>query len=85
MEDRVQELHEISACLSKLLNDGCKDFSDLVSGAIIGIAIADSIVSGEIDISDKSANENALGVITAVTLIESLPSSALEYIEKMFS
>ena len=46
--------------------------------------IADDIVSGKISVSDMSADENALGIIAAVTIVESLPSSALESIEKMF-
>lgn len=84
MEDRVQKLHEIRACLSKLLNESCEELSDLVNGTIVGIGIADDIVSGKISVSDMSADENALGIITAVTIVESLPSSALESIEKMF-
>lgn len=85
MEERVQKLHEIRACLKKFNNENSDELSDLVNGTIVGIAIADGIVSGEIDVIDKSADKNALGIIAAVTLIESLPSSNLESIEKMFS
>lgn len=85
MEERVQKLHEIRACLKKFNNENSDELSDLVNGTIVGIAIADGIVSGEIDVIDKSADENALGIIAAVTLIESLPSSTFESIEKMFS
>lgn len=85
MEDRVQKLHEIRACLKKFNNESSDELSDFVNGTIVGIAIADGIVSGEIDVIDKSADENALGIIAAVTLIESLPVSSLENIEKMFS
>lgn len=85
MDDRVQKLHEIMSCLKKFNNESVDEFSDFVNGTIIGIAIADSIVSGEIDVIDKSADENALGIIAAVTLIELLPNSTLESIEKMFS
>lgn len=85
MEDRVKKLHEILDCLKKFNHANSEELSDLVNGTIIGIAIADGIVSGEIDISDKSADENALGIIASVTIIESMPRSVLENIEKMFS
>lgn len=84
MEDRVQKLHEIRACLKKFNHANFEEFSDLVNGTIIGIAIADGIVRGEIDVINKSSEENALGIIAAVTLVDSLPNVAIKSIEKMF-
>ena len=85
MDEKIEMLHDIRKCLKKFNRESGDDVSDLVNGAIIGFAIADAIVSGDISVSDKSAEENALGIVAAITLIEALPVSALENIEKMFS
>lgn len=85
MDEKIEMLHDIRKCLKKFNSDSGDDFSDLVNGTIVGFAIADAIVNGDINVIDKSAEENALGIIAAITLIEALPSSALENIEKMFS
>lgn len=85
MDEKIEMLHDIRKCLKKFNSDSGDDCSDLVNGAIVGFAIADAIVSGDISVSDKSAEENALGIVAAITLIEALPVSALENIEKMFS
>lgn len=85
MDEKIEMLHDIRKCLKKFNSDSGDAFSDLVNGAIVGFAIADAIVSGDISVSDKSAEENALGIVAAITLIEALPVSALENIEKMFS
>ena len=85
MDEKIEMLHDIRKCLKKFNSDSGDDFSDLVNGAIVGFAIADGIVSGDISVSDKSAEENALGIVAAITLIEALPVSALENIEKMLS
>ena len=85
MEDRVQKLHEIKQCLSKAYKESCDDLSDLVAGAIIGFAMADGIVSGEVDLGEFPAENQALAFIAAITLVEVMPSSALDNIGKMFS
>ena len=85
MEEKIEMLHDIRKCLKKFNSDSGDDFSDLMNGAIIGFGIADAIVSGDISVSDKSAEENALGIVASITLIEALPVSALDSIDKMFS
>lgn len=85
MDDKKELLHGIKACLKQFNSENGDDLGDLVNGAIVGFAIAEGIVSGEIDVSDKSAEENALGIIAAVTLVEAMSDSALDSIQKMFS
>ena len=85
MDDKKEVLRGIKDCLEQFNTESGDDLSDLVNGAIIGFAIAEGIVSGEIDVSGKSAEENALGIIAAITLVEALPDSSLDSIGKMFS
>lgn len=85
MDDKKEVLRGIKDCLKQFNTESGDDLSDLVNGAIVGFALAEGIVSGEIDTSGKSAEENALGIIAAITLLEALPNSTLDSIGKMFS
>lgn len=85
MDDKKEVLRGIKDCLKKFNSENGDDLGDLVNGAIVGFAIAEGIVSGEIDVSGKSAEENALGIVAAVTLVEALPNSTRDSIGKMFS
>lgn len=85
MDDKKEVLRGIKDCLKQFNTESGDDLSDLVNGAIVGFAIAEGIVSGEIDVSGKSSEENALGIIAAITLVEALPDSSLDSIGKMFS
>lgn len=85
MDDKKEMLRGIKDCLKQFNTESGDDLSDLVNGAIVGFAIDEGIVSGEIDVSGKSAEENALGIIAAVTLIGALSDSSLDSIGKMFS
>lgn len=85
MDDKKDVLRGIKDCLKKFNSENGDDLSDLVNGAIVGFAIAEGIVSGEIDVSGKSAEENALGIIAAITFVEAMPDSTLDSIGKMFS
>lgn len=85
MDDKKEMLRGIKDCLNQFNSENGDDLSDLVNGVIVGFAIAEGIVSGRTDTSGKSAEENALGIIAAITLVEAMPDSALDSIGKMFS
>lgn len=84
MEDKVKFLHEVCNSLAKF-HDESDDLTDVMCGAILGVALADNIVSGEFDTKGEKAENIALAIIAAITLAESMPVSSLESINKMFS
>lgn len=84
MEDRVRFIHEVSQSLAKFY-DKSNDLSDLMAGTILGVIMADKIMSGEFDTKGEVAENIALAIIAAVTLAEALPENALDSIDKMFS
>lgn len=84
MEDRVQFIHDVAKCLAKFYGEP-DDLSDIMSGAILGVIMADNIVSGEFDTKGEDADNIALTIIASVTLAEALPEKAFTIIDKMSS
>ena len=84
MEDRVKFIHEVSQSLAKF-HDESDDLSDIMTGTILGVCMADKIVSGEFDTKGADAENIALAIIAAVTLAEALPENALDGLDRMLS
>lgn len=83
MEDKNETLHGIRKTLEVLYDESSGELSDLVRGMILGVAVSDGIVNGDISIADE--DNFAIGLIAAVTLYEVLPESSIDRIEKMLS
>lgn len=86
MEDKAELIHGIREELEKAADEAGSGFSDLVTGTIIGFGIADKLLRGEMIVDDGNGpKECARGLVIAVALVDALPESSLEPIEKMLS
>ena len=86
MKDKVELLHRVREELERLVDESGSGFGDLITGIILGVGIADKIVSGEIFADTENDPEKcALCIVTAIALVDVMPEPSLERIEKALS